>query len=367
MTSPDQRLIVSSAPFVHVQQSTSSLVSILLICLLPSLGWAIFLFGWQALFTVGVSVVSALIVEGVFCFLRKRPGLSDGTAVLTGVLIGFSMPPSVPLIIPILSAAFAIGVVKWTFGGLGANWMNPAMAGVVFAHVNWPRALVSWKVPRMLAGVDGVTAVTPLSLLKDVAKHSEGMPMDLLRGTGYPATPLDQRVTGYLNDALFSRLGSRLPEGYIDFAVGMRPGTIGEVAGLFLLVASLILIARRVIRWQIPASIALTFGALVRIFGLGVEPLYSGDLLFAFFTGSFLLVIFFSATDPVTSPMSAPAIALYGAGIGALMFLFRRFGSESEGSAYAVIIMNCLVPLLDSLFPASGARKLRPRSAGANA
>ena len=360
MTISDRGLIVSSAPFVHVKQSTASLVVLILLCLLPSMIWAIYLFGPYVLVTVGASVCSAMAAEGVLDLIRKRNTLMDGTAALTGVLIGFAMPPSVPVYVPILSSIFAIGVVKWSFGGLGSNWMNPAMAGVVFAHVNWPGALAGWKAPRLLTGIDGVTSVTPLSLLRSAASHTEGMPMDLLKGAGYTITQLDRTLTGHLNDAIFSHLGARLPEGYLDLFIGIRPGSIGEVAGAFLLIGSLVLIARRAIRWEIPVFIVAAFGVLVRIFGLGAEPLLSGDVLFAFFTGSFLLVVFFSATDPVTSPMSRTALMIYGAGIGVLMYLFRRFGSAPEGSAYAVVIMNCLVPFLDSAFPASGIRRRRP-------
>lgn len=362
MNNDNSNLVVASAPFVYVRPSTVSLVLLLMICLLPSLAWAVFLFGWTVLITVGVSAAAAMLTEAGLNLVRKRSTLADGTAMLTGVLIGFAMPPYVALYIPILSSVFAVGVVKWSFGGLGSNWMNPAMAGVVFSHINWPGALSGWKAPRFLTGVDGVTSVTPMSLLRNAAEHAEGLPLDLLRGAGYPITGLDRSVTGYLNNVLFSPLGSRLPEGYVDLAIGIRPGSIGEIAGLFLLIGSIVLIAKRVIRWEIPLACVIVFGSLVRLFGVGAEPLFSGDVLFAFFTGSFLLVVFFCATDPVTSPMSRTALIRYGAGIGALVFLFRRFGSGSEGTAYAVILMNCLVSLLDRMLPAASLRKHRNRN-----
>lgn len=354
-------LLVSSAPFVHVRESTTTLVLLVLLCLLPSLGWAVFLFGIDVLLIVGASAAAALATEASLNLLRGRRTLMDGTALLTGVLIGFSMPPSAPLYVPILSSVFAIAVVKWSFGGLGANWMNPAMAGVVFSHINWPGALSAWKAPRFLTGVDGVSAVTPLGLLRNASGQFEGLPMDLLREAGYRISALDKGITAWLNEGLLSGLGVRLPEGYVDLALGIRPGSLGEMAGVFLLLGSIVLIARRAVRWEIPAACAAVFGVLVRMFGTGSEPLFSGDVLFALFTGSFLLVTFFCATDPVTSPMSRPALILYGSGVGALIFLFRRFGAGPEGTAYAVIIMNCLVSLMDAALPAAG---YRGRNAG---
>ena len=359
MSSGGQSLQVSSSPFVHVRESTATLILLILICLLPSMGWAVFLFGWSVLLIVGASAAAAMVTEAALNLVRKRNSLADGTSLLTGVLIGLAMPPSVPIFVPIISSIFAIGVVKWSFGGLGANWMNPAMAGVVFSHINWPGALAGWKAPRFLTGVDGVTSVTPLSLLRNASEKSEGLPMDLLREAGYRITDLDKVLTGHINDGLLSHLGARLPDGYVDLALGIRPGSIGEMAGVFLLLGSLVLIARRAVRWEIPAACSLAFGILIRIFGTGSEPLFSGDILFAFFTGSFLLVTFFCATDPVTSPMSRPGLVLYGSGIGTLIFLFRRYGAGPEGSAFAVIIMNCLVALLDSALPAAGLRKRR--------
>lgn len=357
MSQSRQGLSVSSAPFVHVRESTSSLVFFLVACLLPSLAWSVFLFGWNVLSIVGISTAAAMATEAGLGMIRKRATLTDGTALLTGLLIGFAMPPSVPLYIPILSSIFAIAVVKWSFGGLGSNWMNPAMGGVVFSYINWPGALNSWRAPRFLTGVDGVTSVTPLGLLRNASEHAEGLPMDLLREAGYRISDLDASLTNRLNETVLSNLGVRLPGGYVDLALGIRPGSIGEMAGIFLLAGSILLIARRVVRWEIPAACVVVFGTLIRLFGTGSEPLFYGDVLFAFFTGSFLLVTFFCATDPATSPMSRPGLLLYGTGIGALMFLFRRYGAGSEGSAYAVIIMNCLVSLLDSALPAAGFRR----------
>jgi electron transport complex protein RnfD len=160
-------------------------------------------------------------------------------------------------------------------------------------------------------------------------------------------------VTDTLNGLVFSHLGASLPSGYIDLLFGNRLGAIGELSGILILAASIILLARRMIRWELPTSIVGSFALFVWIFG-GLpfgEGFFTGDVLFSLLTGSFLLVAFFMATDPVTSPSSRWGMIVYGTGVGALTFLIRIFGSAPEGSAFAVLIMNCVAPLLERNLP----------------
>jgi electron transport complex protein RnfD len=156
-------------------------------------------------------------------------------------------------------------------------------------------------------------------------------------------------ATGALNQGLFSRLGAELPSGYIDLLIGNRTGTLGELSGLLILAASVFIISRKFIRWQIPASMIGSFTLLVWIFG-GLpfgRGFLAGDVLFALLNGSLLLVAFFMAPDPVTSPSSRWGMLAFGFGAGSLTFLLRQFGSSSEGTTFAVLIMNCFTPLLD--------------------
>ncbi|MBN2875251.1 MAG: RnfABCDGE type electron transport complex subunit D, partial [Spirochaetales bacterium] len=162
-------------------------------------------------------------------------------------------------------------------------------------------------------------------------------------------------VTAWLNDTIFSNLGARLPAGYIDLALGFRPGTLGESALLIVLLGSLVLISLRLIRFAIPVSMLGTFMILVRVFGSGLpgEEVMTGDVLFALSGGGVMLAAFYMATDPVSSPVSKKLCVVYGAAVGTLTFIFRRWGACTESVAYAVLIMNVLTPFLEQTARAS--------------
>jgi Na+-translocating ferredoxin:NAD+ oxidoreductase subunit D len=344
-------LVVGPAPYTFRRQTTASLMWGTIATLAPALCWSLFCFGSAAAFPVLCSIGSALVGEAIVGWLSGRFTLGDGSAFLTGLLIGMAMPPGVPLYIPMASSLFAILVIKNAFGGLGSNWMNPALGGVAFALLDWPRAMGNWILPRQLAAVGAVSGATPLALLRTslAAAPAGSDTLSILALGGAHVTDFDRSVTDALNRGLFSHLGADLPSGYIDLLVGNRPGAIGEISALLIIAASVILISRRMIRWEIPASIMSCFALLEWIFGglpLG-NGFFAGDVLFALCTGSFLLVAFFMATDPVTSPSSKLAMLVYGSGVGFATFLFRVFGSSPEGSAFAVLIMNCFVPLLE--------------------
>ena len=280
---------------------------------------------------------------------RSRWTLGDGSAVLTGLLIAAAMPPGVPAYIPATSAAFAVLVIKGAFGGLGANWMNPALGGVAFAYANWPVSMREYVLPRIVAGVDGVSAATPMVFAKGLSTGLEMRVMDALRGASYPLSAIDSTVTGFLNDFVFSRLGARLPDGYIDLAVGLKPGALGESALVAVLAGSLVLMGLRIIKPAIPIAMITTFAVLVRVFGTGLpgESFLGGDVLFALSGGSFLLVAFYMATDPVSSPVGKASGAIYGAAIGVLSFVFRRWGAYPEGVAFSVLVINVVTPSIE--------------------
>jgi Na+-translocating ferredoxin:NAD+ oxidoreductase subunit D len=337
-------LAMGDAPFVYDKRTSASLMWGTIAALCPALAWGLFCFGLPALLPVAASILGALVGEAIASGMMRKFTLLDGSAFLTGLLVGMAMPPGVSPYIPASASLFAIVIVKGAFGGLGSNWMNPALAGIAFALLNWPNEMSAWVGPRHLARVAGISGATPLDLAR-----ANGI--DFLAAVGARSSDIDASLTDALNRGIFSPLGADLPRGYIDLLIGNKAGTVGELSAILILGASVLLISRKIIRWEIPASIIGSFALLTWVFGglpLG-NGFFAGDALFSVLTGSFLLVSFFMAPDPVTSPSSRAGMIVFGAGIGALSFLFRAFGATPEGSAFAVILMNCAVPALATL------------------
>lgn len=321
-------------------------------CLLPAAAWGVYVFGVQALWALIASILAAVVTEYLMGRLTGRFTLLDGSAALTGLLVGMNMPPAVPLYIPVIGSVFAIAVVKWTFGGLGANWMNPALAGRVFVFFSWTREMTTWSMPHTLATVDATSTATVLGAVKTGIASTEGAtggPLALLREMGYPHSAMDGTVSRWLNMNLLEPIGITLPEGYVDMFVGSIPGSIGEVSALLLLLGSVYLFATKIISWEIPASYFGVFAVLTWVFG-GVphgSGFFTGDILFHALAGGLMLGIFYMATDMVTSPMQPAGMLIYGAGAGFLTFLIRTYGSFPEGVSLAIILMNIVVPLIN--------------------
>ncbi len=320
-------------------------------CLLPAAAWGVYVFGQRALAVLVVSILSAVLAEALGARLLGRRTLRDGSAVLAGLLIGMTMPPTVPYFIPAAASGFAMLVVKWSFGGLGSNWMNPALAGRVFVFFSWTGHMSTWMLPRTLGGADAVTTATPLGLVKaaERAGAAADTPMAILRDAGYPVSGFDVGATSWLNTRVLGPLGINLPDGYVDLFVGNVGGSIGEVSTLLLLVGTIVLFSRRIVTWQIPTAYFLSFAAFTRVFG-GVaagQEFLTGDVLFSVLTGGFVLAVFFMATDTVTSPLTGNGMLVYGAGAGFLTFLLRTYGQFPESAALAIILMNVFVPLIN--------------------
>jgi len=370
--------VVAGSPQFHERTSTAMIMWFTVLCLSPAALWGTYVYGWRALGVIAVSVAASVVCEFLivrFLFGRDRKvenpagrtellrprnagTLRDGSAALTGLLIGMTMPPAVPLYVPIVAAVFALAVVKWTFGGLGTNWMNPALAARVFVYFSWTPQMTSWTMPKPLLGmpaggtVDAIAAATPLGLIKThvvTGMIAADGPMSLLRQAGYPRSAFDGNVTEWLNAHILVHLGANLPGGYVDLFVGNIPGAIGEGSVLLLLLGSVFMFGRRIISWEIPASYFFSFAFFEWIFGgtLYHTGFFSGDVLFSVCTGGFVLALFYMATDPVTSPMSSSGMVVYGTGVGILTFLIRTFGSIPEGVALAIIFMNMFVPLIN--------------------
>ncbi|MEW5814794.1 MAG: RnfABCDGE type electron transport complex subunit D [Spirochaetota bacterium] len=348
---PGETMLVTTSPHLHYPASTTRIMWTVSICLLPAGAWGCYVFGLKALVVLLVSIAAAAAAELIMGAILKKFTIYDGSAFLTGLLVGYNLPPGVPLYIPIAASFFAIVVVKWTFGGLGTNWMNPALAGRVFVFFSWTGPMTTWIIPRNM-NVDTITGPSPLGFIKaglfDFTGRIKG-PIEFLNQNGYPVSSLDRSITAWLNSAVFEPLGTHIGKGYIDLFIGIVPGCIGEVSALLLLVGSIYLFAKKIITWEVPVSYLLVFGVLSWILG-GIKfgnGLFQGDVIFNLFAGGLILGVFYMATDMVTSPLTGKGKLIFGAGAGFLTFLIRFYGSFPEGVSLAIIIMNIFVPLIN--------------------
>jgi Na+-translocating ferredoxin:NAD+ oxidoreductase subunit D len=316
--------IVSVSPHVKSNETVAKIMWTVVACLMPPLLLSVFIFGIQTLVITAVSVISCVVVEVVSQRALKRPvTISDGSAVLTGVLMAFIIPPGVSVFVPVLGAVMAIYIAKHLFGGIGFNIFNPALMGRAFLLATFPVAMTSaWLHPvegmgifNYFSGVDAVSAATPLAVIKE---------------QGFAA----------FTD-MFGSGGSL----YGSFFLGWRPGCIGETSGFLLVLGGCFLIYKKYITWHIPVSILGTIAILTWIFG--GEGWMGGDPLLAMLTGGAILGSFFMATDYVTSPSTRTGQIVYGIGIGALTVLIRLKGGYPEGICYAILLMNPLATVID--------------------
>ena len=311
----DNQLIVSPSPHLHGGDSTRRLMRDVLIALAPAFLLSAWIYGWNVLIVTGVSVASCLLFEyliGRF-MLRKKSTLDDLSAVVTGMLLAFNLPSTLPLWMVALGALVAIGIGKMSFGGLGRNLFNPALVGRVFLLISFPAAMTSFPIP---AGVDALSGATPLAIAKWAFKG------------GIPIREVLESIS------------------WKDYLIGFKAGSLGEIAALPLLLGFLYLLIRKVVSWHIPVFVLGTMALCTGILW-AVDPLHCMSPLFHLLTGGAILGAVFMATDYVTSPMTAKGMAIFGIGIGVITALIRLWGAYPEGISFAILIMNATVPLID--------------------
>lgn len=314
-------LNVSPSPHQQSSETTRKLMTGVVIALLPALAASIYYFGMGAIIVTLTSVLSCVAVEYLiqrFIF-KTKPSVSDGSAVVTGLLLAFNVPSNLPVLIIIIGAIIAIGVAKMTFGGLGSNPFNPALVGRVFLLISFPVQMTSWPVPSGFhtSYTDAVTGATPLGIMSEGVKNGEAV------------------------SALMDKIPSHMQMFY-----GRMGGSMGEVAALALIIGGIYLLWRKIITWHIPVSVLVTVTIFTGIMWL-IDPTKYADPGFHLLTGGLLLGAIFMATDYVTSPMTHKAMIIYGIGIGVITVLIRNWGSYPEGVSFAILIMNALVPLLN--------------------
>lgn len=315
---------VSSSPHIRDSVTTRSIMRDVLIALVPATIWGIYVFGLNALINIVLATGSAVLFEYLYQkYTGKTITISDYSAAVTGLLLGLNLPAGNYFFVPVLGSFFAIVVVKQIYGGIGQNFMNPALAARAFLVVSFAGYMTSWPIPLAegrFTGIDSVSGATPLSYLKNY------------------------------------EVGETLVEKSLSF-FGWIGGSIGEISALALLLGATYLFIRKIISWHIPVSYLLAFSLMITIFGK--SPFDISFLASHLFTGGLLLGAFFMATDYSTSPITRSGQIIMGIGCGFLTAIIRMFGGYPEGVSFAILIMNLFVPLLDHyLVPTSfGGRK----------
>lgn len=306
------KLIISPAPHIHGGDSIEKNMRGVIIALIPALLVGFYFFGLGALIVTFVSVVSCVLFEYLIqrFLLKIEPTISDGSAVITGLLLAMNLPSNIPFWMVVLGALFAIGVAKMSFGGLGNNPFNPALAGRVFLLISFPVAMTSWPQPSPLTTsyLDAQTGATVLSTLK-------GSDLDI------PA----------ITDLLIGKMG----------------GSLGEISAIAILIGLIYLLVKKIISWHIPVSILVTVALFTGILH-GSNPAVFASPVFHLLTGGLLLGAVFMATDYATSPMNPRGMIIYGIGIGIITVVIREFGAYPEGVSFAILIMNAFTPLINN-------------------
>ena len=312
----EQMFNVSSNPHVRDKMTTSRIMQLVALALLPTTLFGIWNFGFRALLVVLVTVASSVFFEWLYDrLMHKKNTINDFSAVVTGLLLALNMPPQIPLWMPVLGSAFAIIVVKQLFGGLGQNFMNPALAARCFLMISFAGKMTDFAVDK-LSGyhcIDTVTGATALAELKN---------------------------SGFTADSISVK----------NLFIGNIHGTIGETSAIAILIGAVILLAFKVIDLKIPLTYIGSFAVFVILYMLGTGKGFDVNYLFShLFGGGLMLGAWFMATDYVTTPITPKGQLLYGCCLGVVTAIFRLFGGSAEGVSYAIIFCNLLVPLIEKV------------------
>ena len=324
-------LKVSGSPHIQGDESTKKIMYGVFIAMLPAVLVSIYFFGIDAIRVVITAVIACIFFEWTIqkYLIKGHETITDGSALVTGILLALNLPSNLPTWMVIVGALVAIGMAKMSFGGLGKNIFNPALVARVFLLVSFPVEMTSWPIPKPITEglADVTTGPTPLAIVKE----------------------------GLDGNKTISDMSSELPS-YSQEFLGNMGGSLGEVSALALILGGFYMIWKKIITWHIPVSILLTVSIFSGIFW-GLDPEHYADPLFHVLTGGMLLGAIYMATDMVTSPMTKGGQLIFGFGVGLLTILIRIWGSYPEGVSFAILIMNATVPLIN--------RGFKPRRFGA--
>jgi len=330
-----KNITVSPAPHISARYSTRSVMLDVIIGLAPAMLAAAYYFRIYAVMLIATCILSAAVTEWLCNLIRKKPNsLGDFSAVVTGIILALSVPPTLPLWAAVIGSAFSIAIGKMVFGGLGANIFNPAMAGRAFLTASFGMLMTTWIVPATIDvqmpkisaenKIHAITQATPLAWSKQAIKQKTGAV-----------------TVNNITDSAFS---------------GEIGGCLGETSAMALLIGGLYLLIRKTISPHIPLAVAISAFIFAAIAYL-INPNAYISPISHLYTGGMLLCVFFIATDPVTAPLSAKGMWIFGAGVGAIIMLIRIVGEYPEGVMYAILLMNAVTPLIDRFckqIPAGG-------------
>lgn len=315
----ENMLFVNSSPHIRSEVTTQRLMLDVIIALIPAAFAGIYFFGSRAALLIAVTVVSCVGFEYITRKVLKRSNtIGDLSAVVTGLILALNLPSTLPIWMAVIGSFFAIVIVKQLFGGLGYNFVNPALAARAFLLVSYGAKMTSWTPPLTMPAAD-VDAVS-LATTEGIDAVSFATPLGALKG------------------------GGQLPK-LFDMFIGNIGGSLGETSALALIIGGIYLLVRGVITWHIPVIYIGTVGLLAWI--MGPEGLFTGNPLFHILAGGLMLGAIFMATDYTTSPMTKKGTIIYAIGCGVLTMLFRLYTNMPEGVSYAILLMNVSVPILD--------------------
>lgn len=312
-TKTDNMLIVSSSPHIRSDESVKKIMLDVIIALIPAMIGSVYFFGINALKLILISIASSLFFEAAIQKLFKKDiTINDYSAIITGILLAFNLPANAPWWIPVFGAGFAIIIVKQFFGGLGSNFMNPALAARAVLLASWPTIMSTYVLP----GADALTGATPLAIMK------------------YGGADAGASAT-------VAQAAAELPS-IMNMFIGNIGGAIGETSAVLLLIGALYLIVRKVISWKIPVVYIATTAAMLLL--LGVE---ADQLIYHVLGGGLILGACFMATDYSSTPVTPLGQIIFGIGAGALTALIRVKGGFPEGVSYSILLMNVASPLIE--------------------
>lgn len=320
-------LTISGSPHIHGKYSVPKMMRCVILAMMPALLVSFYYFGLSAFIVTTVSVIACVFFEWfIQKFIMKIPTtVSDGSAIVTGILLAFNVPGNLPVWIIVIGALVSIGVGKMTYGGLGKNPFNPAMLGRVFLLISFPVQMTTWPKPGLpfaTLNFDGLTGPTPLGFMKSGLSQGETV-SQIMKGADM--------------------------EYYAELLYGQMGGSLGEVSALALIIGGVFLLFRKVITWHIPASFIATSFIFASVLHFVNPELYI-DPFFHMITGGLMLGAFFMATDIVTSPMTKSGQLIFGIGCGALTIIIRVWGAYPEGVSFAILLMNATTPLINNAF-----------------